>query len=393
MTADDGFTFEVLCKSDDVSKWGFGDSTGKTEFELLEHYKNGVNMMKKDKVETSGSYLADAITALTRLGEDLKKLSDEPTVCPVCGTELNKVKEVKRPAKVGEWIKIVKPILAGDEYKEGDIFQVEKSSISTFMDNVVKVTGVDRRNIFSDEYVVLEGYEPATVDKKEENVNPVKVFIPHMEWPFGDCGVLGTKTKYKDAVGRELCLGDTVELYDSNAEYLGIYPIIANDDYGQFVLSIAGACDYRTGEIKQGFKVIKACGYESIADGEVIEDVKYIKTEPKKEPFKPHLVYKNEYSNYYGIIGTKTKFKDAVGRCLYVGDVVELYRDGVKQNYTSIVETDNCGQFVMGIQISCNGKTGKITNSWRILKVRSYEDVKNGEIINDRIEYIKTKRV
>ncbi len=409
MKADDGFPFESLCKSDDVSKWGFHSSKGETEFELVEHYKNGVDVMKKDKevdkdtkMIFAASKLPDvseytSILLLSRINaaaEELakanKKPSDEPTVCPVCGADLNKVKEVKRPAKKGEWIKIVSPFISLG-YEKDDILQVERIS----GENSVKAKDINKVNILHTEYVVLEGYEP----EKETSVNPVKEpFKPHMTDRFGYRGALGVKTKFKDAVGRELYTGDVVETFDPNGKSYGYDPVCENDGK-QFIMGIKNACDDTTGEIKEGWKVIKVRSYKDVKDGEVIggdgmSGVKYIKTEPKEE-FKPHMVYKDEYMNNYGTIGVKTKFKDALGRELYTGDVVEIYKKGeridtYKGGCTAIVETKHAGQFVMGIQICCNGDTGEIKD-YKVLKVRGYEDVKDDEYVGP-IHYIKTER-
>ena len=65
------------------------------------------------------------------------------------------VREVKRRAKVGEWVKIVRASGSiGEEYQDGDILQVTQNN--RFLD-VLSCGGIGARN---GEYVVLEGYQP-----------------------------------------------------------------------------------------------------------------------------------------------------------------------------------------------------------------------------------------
>lgn len=101
-----------------------------------------------------------------------------------------KVKEVKRHAKVGEWIKIttdenvkIDPWMYGEErYKRGDIFKVYKISpcyasgvycelnnkVKDSEGNLVNSFVVDNGNLVIDqkEYVVLENYEPEDGENK-----------------------------------------------------------------------------------------------------------------------------------------------------------------------------------------------------------------------------------
>lgn len=62
--------------------------------------------------------------------------------------------EVNREAKVGEWIKIVRPESTGGKYKYGDIFKVMSRKY-----NFIYVADLERI-IYHREYVVLENYEP-----------------------------------------------------------------------------------------------------------------------------------------------------------------------------------------------------------------------------------------
>lgn len=77
------------------------------------------------------------------------------------------VKEVKRPAKVGEWIKIIDawPCPDKQSYKTGDIFRVTKTY--AFDANDVDVDGVEQSFIDYTEYVVLENYSPTEPIKEK----------------------------------------------------------------------------------------------------------------------------------------------------------------------------------------------------------------------------------
>jgi hypothetical protein len=86
------------------------------------------------------------------------------------------VKEVKRPAKVGEYIKIVRADAAHDTYKNGDILRVYKEHSGfgngVFCEMTKKVCAPafsDNGNIiiWNREYVVLENYKPYKITLSE----------------------------------------------------------------------------------------------------------------------------------------------------------------------------------------------------------------------------------
>ena len=70
--------------------------------------------------------------------------------------ENKQVREVNRPAKVGEYIKIKNATYSWGYYKNGDILKV----VSLFADIGVMVDRPHCVQIFHDEYVVLENYKP-----------------------------------------------------------------------------------------------------------------------------------------------------------------------------------------------------------------------------------------
>lgn len=110
-----------------------------------------------------------------------------------------------------------------------------------------------------------------------------------------------------------------------------------------------------------------------------------------EEKFTPHLV---DRKHHHGNIGEPTNYKDAIGRPLYVGDVVEHFSGDCKSyGDTVIVKTKLSYRgneekvFVMGIEAACDDKKGT-TGDWKILKKRSFEEVANGERVGF-IKYVK----
>lgn len=105
--------------------------------------------------------------------------------------------------------------------------------------------------------------------------------------------------------------------------------------------------------------------------------------------FMPYLKIRITGSNY-GTIGTPTNYEDVIGRKLFVGDTVELYnRNQECLGERAIVER-NGKKFVFGIEMVCDDVKGT-TGGWKILKKRSYNDIKDGETV-DEIKYIKSKK-
>lgn len=79
----------------------------------------------------------------------------------------NGVREVKRKAKVGEYIKIVDAMPYLIPYKNGDIFKV----ISTSKPGVViEKDGKPVTSAWHREYVVLENYKPEKEQKKKDEI-------------------------------------------------------------------------------------------------------------------------------------------------------------------------------------------------------------------------------
>jgi hypothetical protein len=107
------------------------------------------------------------------------------------------------------------------------------------------------------------------------------------------------------------------------------------------------------------------------------------KTE-KKEEFKPYLLFDDKKS---GIIGAPTKIIDAVLIPLKIGDVVRLYSGGKHYN-DHVIMNDYGKDFVKGIECCCE-PDGTISDDWKIIKIRGFEDVADGETV-DNTKYIKS---
>lgn len=132
--------------------------------------------------------------------------------------------------------------------------------------------------------------------------------------------------------------------------------------------------------------------YTPVYLDDLISKLEKLKEKEETDEFIPHLESDGEHC---GQIGKETKYVDAVGRKLCVGDVVEHFdENGMSFGDTVIVEqalgyrANKVKQFVMGIESCCNDENGSIGEGWKIIKKRSFDDVKNGEEIGF-IKFIK----
>ena len=96
--------------------------------------------------------------------------------------EDNGVREVKRKAKVGEYIKIVDAMHLFNAYKNGDVFKVVSVSRSGVE---IKKDETQVSTAWHEEYVVLENYKPEKEPEKKD----------------------------------EICVGDTVKVTDTGSQY------------------------------------------------------------------------------------------------------------------------------------------------------------------------------
>lgn len=85
----------------------------------------------------------------------------------------------------------------------------------------------------------------------------------------------------------------------------------------------------------------------------------------------------------YGTVGTKTHYKDINGKELYVGDLVQFTSPARGELVIEpIVECDN-KQFIMGIEMYCNDKSGRVSVVTDIVKVRDHNDLSVSEALSD----------
>jgi hypothetical protein len=124
---------------------------------------------------------------------------------------------------------------------------------------------------------------------------------------------------------------------------------------------------------------------------ETILDEDDKKEEVKDEEFKPYL--KNTIvGGQRGIIGTPSNFFDVYGKKLFVGDTVKIidksfFNDDDREE--SFITYEDTRFNVMGLYGKDFSKG--IQGDYAIIKMRSFEDVRDGEIIR-YTEYVKTKR-
>lgn len=245
----------------------FGKLLKPLEKECIVIYRNGSETVALDKC-TGKKAVATCSPDDTYDFNTGAKLAFERLTQP-------EVREVKRTAKAGEYVKVVS--ISEDSgltnsYKIGDILLIKKVERGLSNSETWARYGTGSGQfLYESEYVVLENYQPPKEEKP--------AIKPHLEFD-GECyGFIGDTTPLKDAIGRELRVGDTVELYDEYNRCWGENVVCYTEDEKKaFVCGIAGACK-RNGTIKDGWKVILKRKYEDIADGEVVDEIKYIKGE------------------------------------------------------------------------------------------------------------------
>lgn len=145
---------------------------------------------------------------------------------------------------------------------------------------IKKITNCGNYIMLEDSSIIGYVFSSDTIAGKvvEESEKPVDEFKPYLEDHGTNYGIIGEETPFKDAIGRPLRVGDTVELYDSDNELLGEEAVVSEKFRGAFVMGIDLACG-TNGEIGYGFKIILKRKHEEIADGETVDGIKYIKSQ------------------------------------------------------------------------------------------------------------------
>ena len=151
-------------------------------------------------------------------------------------------------------------------------------------------------------------------------------------------------------------------------------------DYNKIVITTDG--NKTLARLYENDKVVRTaeakCNPEDTFDFETGAKLAFERLMKKKDEFMPYL--KSEVIGaFYGKIGTLTKMKDITGEPLFVGDVVELILKG-ERTFGNVYIVERGGKcFVMEIRSDCD-VDGKIADEWIVIKRKSYEELKNGEM-------------
>ena len=131
------------------------------------------------------------------------------------------VKEVKRPAKIGEWIKVTFS-RHYKEWQEGEIYQVKNRQSST-MYNGNDTVGIGKNYIlFDTDYVVLENYHPETPVKfrKAKAGDRIKIVKKERHDPTVEIGDIFTVTSTGNQIAPCVRTEQHNVFYDEKEEYI-----------------------------------------------------------------------------------------------------------------------------------------------------------------------------
>ena len=214
--------------------------------------------------------------------------SEENRISLTDTTPVTSYKEVKRPAKIGDWVKITKAQFSFGIYKDGDILKVTGLWGKPELGNAVflgRPIGAGYAAAY--EYVVLEGYEPestspsdvATTTVESSALDKTRAYLEDGDGDF--CGVIGEATYMTDLEDLALYIGDVVDVFDARMEKLGTEFVLAMDGDKAGVNGIYDAKEIehgkavmKPGEIlgmffsEQTFYVRKVRSYTDVKDGD-----------------------------------------------------------------------------------------------------------------------------
>ena len=162
LTDDTGFTFRDSCRYPSIDMWKFSSykfvKVDEEELKAEETLAEAINNLGK------AATLAEAWAKFAKIYADTDSVKCCcKNKCCSCANYKPAVKEVKRPAKAGEYIKIVAEFLSCGKYTNGDIGLVTMSQGSA---NKVTINGYDDVPVGRWEYVVLENYIPEVKEVK-----------------------------------------------------------------------------------------------------------------------------------------------------------------------------------------------------------------------------------
>lgn len=165
-----------------------------------------------------------------------------------------------------------------------------------------------------------------------------------------------------DAVGEIMGFGG--HMYCRVGNRVGHAKCDANDEFDPLTGAIiALARAYKTNPTKAAYKVLQVMSAVPTAGVE-------------SQPSTMKIVDRGGRS--YGVPGTPTRYRDSKRTALCVGDTVKI-RYGDYTFETWVVETKDEGQFIMGICMDCDSRTGKVDTGWEITWLRSWKELKPGD--------------
>ena len=116
-------------------------------------------------------------------------------------------------------------------------------------------------------------------DKPFEVVE-TKPYGRFLEGPLGKhYGKVGEPAGLKDKLGTDLFVGDVVNLFDADGEYIGKKFVVKDRDGKAFVMGIKGACSQSRGKVGLGFMIHRYKHHEQVKDGEEYAKVRMARKE------------------------------------------------------------------------------------------------------------------
>ena len=170
------------------------------------------------------------------------------------------VKEVMRPAKVGEWVKVVNASYTCNCYKNGDILLVtrvhEDDGFGVYVNTPKTHPAINCKSsesfIWPDEYVVLENYQPTTDKPAEQPFKKAKV---------------GDKIKVVKVCGMNdrqippIKIGDThiVKCVNKDSITTETYNCF-RDDYQEYIILEEAKTEFKKAKVGDKIQIVKDAG-------------------------------------------------------------------------------------------------------------------------------------
>ena len=226
-----------------------------------------VEIVSKDGIENDYK-VGEVCEIIDKSTEGYKLLSvADKLVQLVSKTDTKPLKAVKRIAKPGEYIMLVRY----SNFSFDDIGNIMKATITD--EAWVECDSRDfafsqkepRKGLWTylhEKYIVLEGYEPP------------KKFVPYLEAVYGDenYGPIGEKTTMRDVFGNELFVGDKVMIISQKDPIERDYSLIGKLDERDERYTILGCRNYETDNLI----IVKVKSYEELNHGDCYDGVRAV---------------------------------------------------------------------------------------------------------------------